>query len=154
MAFLNSTSLSSHFFLNVFPTPLKRNVNFLDPVIDFFWLTHIFIKLSHNVCLINTHTFWCINMLDVTASYGMPFDFIAFFGIFIYNWRFISEVLYLHHIYFQRLCVWTIYTFWYVNMPNVTTGYGRFSDLIMFYREFSNRTTCLKRYNKLLQTVC
>ena len=36
-------------------------------------------------------------MPDITASYGMPFDFIAFLGIFIYNWRaLVTEVLYLH----------------------------------------------------------
>ena len=29
---------------------------------------------------------------------------------------------------FHRLCVWLIYTFWYVNMPNVFAGYERFSD--------------------------
>ena len=30
-----------------------------------------------------------------------------------------------------------MYTFGYVNIPNVTAGYGRFSDLIVFFWEFS-----------------
>ena len=28
------------------------------------------------------HTFWYINMLDVTASYGTPFDYVVFFWVF------------------------------------------------------------------------
>ena len=69
-------------------------------------------------------------MPDVTASYGRPFDFIAFLGIFIHFWRpFMSELL----VNFHRLCVWSIQTFWYVNMPDVTGGYGRFSDLIEIF---------------------
>ena len=36
-------------------------------------------------------------MPDVNASYGTPFDFIAFLGIFIKFWRpFISELFCLH----------------------------------------------------------
>ena len=29
-----------------------------------------------------------------------------------------------------------MYIFWYVNMPNVTEGYGWFSDLMRFYWNF------------------
>ena len=49
-----------------------------------------------------------------------------------------------------------MYTFWYVNMPNVTVGYRRFSDSIAFFWEFSYIIACLKRYNfiKLLQIMC
>ena len=41
-------------------------------------------------------------------------------------------------------------------MPNVTAGYGRFSDSIAFLGIFHTITTCLKRYNfiKRLQTIC
>ena len=36
-------------------------------------------------------------MLDVTASYEMPLNFITFFANFAHNWRsFMPEVLYLH----------------------------------------------------------
>ena len=39
-------------------------------------------------------------MPDVTASYGTPFDFIAFLGIFIHNCLlFASEVLYIRQIF-------------------------------------------------------
>ena len=37
---------------------------------------------------------------------------------------------------FHRLCVWSMHTFWYVIMPYVTAGYGRFSDLIVFFGNF------------------
>ena len=37
-----------------------------------------------------------------------------------------------------------MYTYWYVNMPNVTEGYGRLSDS---FAEFSYITTSLKPYN-------
>ena len=41
-------------------------------------------------------------------------------------------------------------------MPNVTAGYGRFSDLITFFFEISYITTYLKRFSfiKILQIVC
>ena len=48
---------------------------------------------------------------------------------------------------FHKLCVLLMYTFWNVNMANVTAGYGRFSDSIAFFKYFSYITTCLKRYN-------
>ena len=54
-------------------------------------------------------------MPDVTASYGRHFDYIAFFG---YLHAFMSSSN-LH-----RLCV---------NTSNVTAGYGRFSDLFVFF---------------------
>ena len=45
---------------------------------------------------------------------------------------------------------------WYVDIPNVTVGYGRLSDSNSSVWEFSNIITCLKRYNffKLSQIVC
>ena len=36
----------------------------------------------------------------------------------------------------HRLCIWLMYTFWYINMPNVTAGYVRFSDLIASFGIF------------------
>ena len=35
------------------------------------------------MCVQSIYTFLYIDMPDVTASYGTPFDFIAFLGIFI-----------------------------------------------------------------------
>ena len=46
-------------------------------------VTYIFIKLSQNVCLIDAYIS-CIFMPDVTAIYGTPLDFIAFFWVFSY----------------------------------------------------------------------
>ena len=37
----------------------------------------------------------------------------------------------------HRLCVWLIYTFWYVNMSNMTAGYWRFSYLFAFLGIFN-----------------
>ena len=74
----------------------------------------------------------------------------------IYNWHaFMSEEFYLHQT-FTDFCILLLYTFWYVNIPKLITGYGRFSDLIAFFLEFSYITTGLKWYNciKLFQIVC
>ena len=35
-------------------------------------------------CVSLIHTFWYFNLPDVTARYGMPFDFITFFWVFSY----------------------------------------------------------------------
>ena len=40
-----------------------------------------------------------------------------------------------------------VYTFWYVKMPNVTSNYRGFFDLIAFYGIFFN-------FIKLLQILC
>ena len=45
-------------------------------------VTLSFTKHSQNMCLINIYTFYCFDMPDVTASYGMPLDFIQLFGYF------------------------------------------------------------------------
>ena len=80
--------------------------------------------------------FWYIDIPDISESYGTSFDFIAFFGHFhttlatIYVWSIVPSPN------FHRLCVWLIYTFWYVIMPNVTAGYGRFANVIAFFENF------------------
>ena len=58
-------------------------------------------------------------MPDVTASSGKSLDFTASLGIFIHC--LISELFLLH-----QTCTDGVsnYTFWYVNMPNVTACYG------------------------------
>ena len=71
----------------------------------------------------------------MTASYGMPFDFIAFFWIFSYI---IDEHSYLDCCIFTKLSqiICLMCTFWFICIPNVTAGYGRFSDLIAFFGHF------------------
>ena len=74
-------------------------------------------------------------MSNVTANYGMLIDFIAFLGIFVYYyWLFMSEVLYLPPNFHS--CVYSIYTFWYVDMSDVTTSYGEFSGLFKKKKTF------------------
>ena len=56
------------------------------------------------------------------------------------------EVLYIHQTFTDCVsdkCILILY----FNMPNVTVGYGRFSDLIAFFGEFFLIRTFLKRYN-------
>ena len=56
-------------------------------------------------------------MPDVTASYGTPFDFIVFFGIFIHYYSpVMSELLYLHQIFTDYVSN----QYLYVKMPDVT----------------------------------
>ena len=66
------------------------------------------------------YTFWYINVPDVATFYGMPFDFITFFGHF--------HTLLLNTKLLQIVCL--MYTFWHVNMPNVIASYERFCDSI------------------------
>ena len=59
-------------------------------------------------------------MPDVTASYGMPCDFVAFLGIFIhYYLAFVSELLWFSQTFTD--CVCNQYN---INIPNVTASYG------------------------------
>ena len=76
-------------------------------------------------------------MADVTAGYGTPFDFIAFFlGNFIHNWRqFISVVFFLHQT-FRDYVPSKVTLFGISTVPNVTAGYGRLSDLIALFGNF------------------
>ena len=75
-------------------------------------------------------------MPNVTASYGTPLDFIAFFGIFytllttIHVWITVSPPN------FHRLCDRLVFTFWYITMSNATAGYGSFSNFCAFFRNF------------------
>ena len=83
------------------------------------------------MCVKLIHTFWCINVLNMLQV--MSLDFIVFFRNFhalltiIHVWSSVSSPK------FHRLFVWSLYTFWYVNIPSVTAGYIRFSDLIVFF---------------------
>ena len=60
------------------------------------------------------------DILNVTASYSYFIDFFAFFWVFSY--------IIDNHC--SCLNYYSSFTFWYINIPNVTAGYLRFSDLI------------------------
>ena len=65
-------------------------------------------KLSPIICLINTHIYMYVNILDVTASYGMHIDLIEFFRNFAHNWRIFMPVgLYLHQT-FSNNCIFHV----------------------------------------------
>ena len=73
-------------------------------------------------------------MLDVTANYGTPLDFVAIFGYFAYI---IVKHTLLSNIHVKLsliVClILSIHTFWLANMPNVTASYARFSGLMFDY---------------------
>ena len=76
-----------------------------------------------------------VSLYTVTAPYfgiicSQSFDFlISFFRM--------NDICVWYHISsqnFHRMCVWLMYTFWYVNKSNMIVDYGRFSDSIAFLR--------------------
>ena len=99
------------------------------------WTSFVFactyLHQTFTECVSNQYgirTFWYINISDVTASYGTPFDFIAFLSIFIhYNWPFMSELLYLYQTFTNY--VPNQYR-WFVNMPDMTASYRMPLDFI------------------------
>ena len=117
-------------------------------------VTHISTKLSHNVCLINKHILIYWYARRNCRLWKVPWFYYVFcLNIFILYWRpFMSELMFLHKI----SQIVSMDTFWHVRIPNVTAGYGRFSDLICaFFRVFSYIILYLMRYNfiKPLQIV-
>ena len=71
-------------------------------------------------------------MQDVTASYGMPFDFIVFLSIFVHFCRpFMSELLYLHQTFTD--CISNQYL--YVKISDLTASYGMPLNFIPFLVE-------------------
>ena len=116
----------------------------------------IFTKLSKTVCLINMHILIyryarCNCNLWKVFWFYCPFWYFHTLLTTIHVWIIVSSPN------FHRLFVSWMYTFWYVNMSNVTIGYGRLSSLIaFFFWEFSYITTCLKRYIfiKTSQIMC
>ena len=72
-------------------------------------------------------------MPDVTASYGMPFDFIAFFGHFH---TLLSELLYLYKTFTNYVSNQYRHTD-ISTCPDVTASYGIHLDFIMFFANFS-----------------
>ena len=72
-------------------------------------------------------------MPDMTASCGTPFDFISFLGYFhILLLMAIHVSIVVSPSQFHRSYVRLIPTICYVNMADVTSGYGRLSDLSGF----------------------
>ena len=74
-------------------------------------------------------------MPDMTASYGTPFDFIAFFGCF--HTFLMPELLYFHQTFTN--CISNQYL--YVEMPDVTASYGMPLSSITFFCEFCTKLT-------------
>ena len=104
--------------------------------------SEIFTKLSQN-----SHTFWSIDKLDVTAIYGKPLDFIAFFWVFSYI---IDDHSFLKCCISTKLsqivCPIIVHI---LVCQNVKCVY-RLRMVLWFncvFWEFSYISTCLKRYN-------
>ena len=91
--------------------------------------THIFIKNLQNVCLVNIHTFWYIDMPYMTASYETPFDIIAFFWVFSY----IFDVSCLNCCISTKLLLVVYLINSDVKMSDVTVSYGMFLNFITFF---------------------
>ena len=68
-------------------------------------------------------------MPDVTSSYGTQFDFMSFFGYFHILLTTMHDRIIESLPNFQRLCIYLMFIFWYVNMLN---GYRVFFDLAHF----------------------
>ena len=97
-------------------------------LISLKWTAFMYVYI--NMWLFHAHILiHCIDILDVTISYGKSYDFIAFFGYF-HVWSVASSPN------FHKLYVWLMYTLWNVNIPNMSVGYGRFSYLIAFFEHF------------------
>ena len=118
-------------------------------------VTHSVTKLSQNMCLINTHILVYWHDRCDYKLWNAPW-FYCVFWVFSYI---IDEHSCLKYCIFTKLSqiVYLIdvlmYTFWYDNMPNVTAGYGRFSDLIELF--FGNFLIFLRySFIKILQIVC
>ena len=81
----------------------------------------------------------------MTASYGTPYDFIAFLAIFIhYYLTFISELLYLFQTFTD--CIFNQY--WYVKIPDETASYGMPLNFMTFFVNFAQN--CWIFMSKLL----
>ena len=85
-------------------------------------VTHIFIKHSQNMCLINTD---CIDILDVTASYGMSFDSVAF----LKNFHTLLTSIYVWSVVFSP----NFHRLYILLLAGITASYERFYDLIAVF---------------------
>ena len=86
------------------------------------------------MCVLLIHTFWYIDMPDVRASYGIPFDFIKFFGHFhtllltIHVWIVVSPPNF-HWLYILSILIY--------DMPDVTASYGMPFKFITFFENLA-----------------
>ena len=100
------------------------------------WMAFVFGKLSQNMCLFNIYILIYRYVRCDCKLWNAPWCYCVFSYVHIllttiHDWIIVSSPK------FHRLYVWLIYTFWYINLPNVTAGYGRFSDLISFFGNFN-----------------
>ena len=103
------------------------------------------------------YTFIYIDIADVTANYGMHFDFISLFLAFSYIIIDHSclNCWYLH----QTFTDYISNQYWYINMSIVTVSYGMPLNFITFLLRILNKIdeySCLKCciYTKLLWIIC
>ena len=82
------------------------------------------------ICLINTHI---LIYRHSRCNWSYSLILLCFFWYFYTLLRSINVWIVVSPPNYPRLCVWLIYTFWNVNIPNVPAGYGRFSDLTAFF---------------------
>ena len=122
----------------------------------FIVLDRKFMKKIHNMWLTNTHILICQYARCDFKLWNAPW-FYCVFCVFSYifddHYSCLNYCIFTKH---SQIVFWLMYTFWFVNLPNMTAGYGRFSDLIVFFGEFSYIWTSLKSYTfiKLLQILC
>ena len=73
-------------------------------------------------------------MLDVTASYRKSHDL----HFWVFSYIIDDHSCLVSSPNFHRLSAQLIDTFWYVNKPNVTAGYGTPLDFIAFFGIFTH----------------
>ena len=81
-------------------------------------------KLTSFVCIINRHNlkYWYVRCN--CKLWNAIWFYCVFFGYFHSLLTSIRVCSVVSPLNFHRLCVLLMYTFWYVNMPNETAGYG------------------------------
>ena len=93
----------------------------------FCLVTHIFAKLSQNVCLFNMHIlmYWHARCnCKLWNAIRFYFDFLGHF-IYIDEYACMKYFMFTN---FHRLGVSLLYTFWFDIMPNVPVDYGWFAQ--------------------------
>ena len=98
-------------------------------------VAHIFTKLSQNLYLINTHILIYQHDRCDCKLWSVPFSLDFWLFSYIIDDHSCLKVVSPPNL--HGLCVWSMYTFWYINMPDVTTSYERISGLIRFFEHFN-----------------
>ena len=109
-------------------------------------VAQIVTKLSHNVYIMNIHTFWHTDILTCQIWLQLmeyPLVLLPILRIFMNDWGlFMSELLYLHQIFTEYVSnQFTRTDILYIDMPNVTASYGMYLDLFQFLCEFCTQLT-------------